>query len=136
MFSSTCNQRLILVVSSGSGELHVKLAVLVTNVGLNVTRGRFPGSSRLAWSGVSTKDARRIDKGMPVSPAMTEGSHAPLGVAENALPNLSKTFHAGGVVILSKFPPPPLMGADASRLPGRDPWTRASGSICFRRWAA
>ena len=45
-----------------------------------------------AWPAVTTNDWRRVLKGTPVSPAMTEGSQAALGVAEKTLPNLSTTL--------------------------------------------
>src|SRR5271156_2741917 len=89
-----------------------------TIVGLSVTLGRLPGASWLAWPGVTTKDWRRVDKGMPVSPAITEGSHAPLGVAENAFPLRSITL-TQVVSRASEAPLPPDIGADAFKSPGR-----------------
>ena len=58
------------------------LPSLRISVGLSVTRGRLPPSSTLGWPGQVTKVCRRLPKAMPVSPAMSAGSHAPLGVAE------------------------------------------------------
>ena len=63
-----------------------------TRVGLKVTRGRLPAAMRLACPSVKTKLWPRVLSGMPVSPAITEGSHAPLGVAEKTLPQRSTTF--------------------------------------------
>ena len=61
----------------------------VTSVGLSVTRGRLPRASSFGLPGTSTKLCARSVSGMPVSPAITLGSHAPEGVAENIMPSLS-----------------------------------------------
>src|ERR1700689_2618978 len=91
---------------------------LVTIMGLSVTRGRLPGAPWFAWPGVTTNESARIESGMPVSPAITDGSHAPLGVAENPLPQWSITS-TQVVSFASPLPDPPVAGADAPRFPGR-----------------
>ena len=58
-------------------------------VGLSVTRGRLPPASSFGFPGISTNCCARSVSGMPVSPAITLGSHAPEGVAENTMPSLS-----------------------------------------------
>src|SRR5262245_30079955 len=55
-------------------------------------RGRLPGFNSFGWFGVSRKLCMRDEIGMPVSPAMKLGSHAPLGVAEKTLPAASITL--------------------------------------------
>ena len=58
-------------------------------VGLSVTRGRLPPASSFGFPGTSTNCCARCVSGMPVSPAITLGSHAPEGVAENTMPSAS-----------------------------------------------
>src|SRR5262249_39937350 len=55
-------------------------------------RGRLPGFNSLGWPGVSRKLCIRDEIGMPVSPAINEGSQAPDGVAEKRLPLASITL--------------------------------------------
>src|SRR5277367_1409221 len=116
--------------------MNASLPSLVTSVGLSVTRGRLPGFNSLGWPAVITKDCNRLVKGMPVSPAMTDGSHAPLGVAENALPQRSTTFTQ--VVSLTGPNAAGLLGNGACEptAPGRCSREACLGSISLRRSAA
>src|SRR5580704_6522661 len=82
-----------------------------------------------------TNDSARSENGMPVSPAITDGSHAPLGVAENPLPQWSTTStHV--VSCAFEGPDPPVAGADAPRFPGRLSIDACAGSISLRRSVA
>src|SRR5258708_17133117 len=106
-------------------------------VGLSVTRGRFPGASWLGWPGVSTKDCMRLLNGTPVSPAITDGSQAPLGVAENTLPLRSTTLTqvvscAGMRDAVETF----SIWSGAPKVPGRCSSDACAGSINFARSAA
>ena len=74
---------------------------------------------------------------MPVSPAITDGSHAPLGVAENTLPMRSTTFTQVVSRVPADEPPPEGIGSRAAECAGPAvPSTRARGSISLRRSAA
>ena len=92
-------------------------------MGVSVMRGRFRGASTLGWPGSSRNDSRRSLIGMPVVPAITDGSQAPLAVAENKLPRAS----AASMLVVScdrgrrpapGFSPP---GAGFRRIPPRSP---------------
>src|SRR5580704_17575374 len=90
-----------------------------TIVGLSVTRGRLPAASVFGCPGTVSNVCRRVPSGMPVSPTITDGSHAPLGVAETTFPWLSTTLtHVVSLL--------PLVVADAgmatggAKVPGRD----------------
>ena len=75
--------------------------------------------------------------GMPVSPAITEGSQAPLGVAEKALPWRSITL-TQVVSLTGPAADAEVEGRGNSRpaAPGRCSMEACSGSISLRRSAA
>src|ERR1035441_3313228 len=104
-------------------------------VGLSVTRGRLPAARVLGCPGTVSSVCNLVPNGMPVSPAMTDGSHAPLGVAEKTSPRLSTTL----TQVVSLLP---LVVVDAgivtggARMPGRDSIEAFAGSMSLRRSAA
>src|SRR5664279_5017753 len=92
IFNNTCSIAWSWLSPPGVDITRYGFPSLVTMVGLNVTRGRLPGASSFGCPGVNTNDCSRDENGMPVSPAITDGSQAPLGVAENMFPFRSITF--------------------------------------------
>ena len=74
---------------------------------------------------------------MPVSPAISAGSHAPLGVAEKTFPWLSTTS-TQVVSFTSTFETLPvgILMSKPGILPGRDSSDACAGSISLRRSAA
>src|ERR1051326_1448995 len=90
-----------------------------TMVGLKVTRGRLPAARVLGWPGTVNRVCKRVPNGMPVFPTITDGSHAPLGVAEKTSPRLSTTL----THVVSLFPLLVVVtgiGSGGAMEPGRD----------------
>jgi hypothetical protein len=95
------------------------LPSLRARLGVSVARGRLPGSITLNGfsAGSSTKLCARCDSPMPVRPAITAGTHPPLGVIETTHPVASAacTDVVPSVKVSSRSqagtpPPAPVVG--------------------------
>src|SRR5205823_339823 len=96
-------------------------------------RGRLPGASALGCPGFVSSVCRRVPSGTPVSPIITDGSQAPLGVDDQTLPCRSTTFTHVVSGIPADEPPPEGIGTLPPNSPGRLSIEACSGSISFRR---